>query len=1341
MKGWRFVRRKSVWKRLTASMLAAGMMLWTPFTASAGGEAAEPIGKIVLSGEVFTLGQGYFYEPAKVDFYEGESCADILKRAFADANLEIQYSGEGSSFYLTGVKDADKGFVCLPGYMETYLSENDVELESNTDEWLEAFDYTSMSGWMYTVNNEMPNVGMGNYYPESGDVMRLHFTTYGYGADIGFGWGSSADEMADKDEITRLLAELTDGDLKKTATGDTLASLFPSAVTVADVVSALEDADMDTNTPGWLTGSVSDGVTQENVDAVVAELRTSLERSPEEPDLDQKKAAAKRELEAYKSAEAYDESGKAALASAVAAGKSAIDAAETEDGVAAALTAAKAAIDQIPTERTGPEEPVPDPEQPAVSSDIPEDFENDLWLQYDFKEMTVGDTVDIYPRRVPQIVGSAVANDVHRPNFHFEILRGDSISLDTIDTTDKANVTAEKPGITIVKVTYDETDYKDVHYGATAVTNAAYAVFAVSAASAEDTGITITPKAEIQPGVPLTSYDTIYYTEGDTVDYVYGLAIEGADSVRVTCNGHEVSGTNGEYTLPLENRSNIIGVTAVNEKGVKYYYQVIDARKIEINVENKTDPGQPLEIGDTAAVSFKGIANPVYKLATIYNPTMQAWGGKGTYVEYVNKELSEEPFKGYCNQWNLATKNQFEVTFQEAGSYTFSGGKIFSSWWGSQLGADKGVYGQGDPNLSAPILERYFCDMPDFTIVVKDPTLEAAKSTAKAELDSYKDPAGYDEAGKKALAEAVVRGKAAIDAAVDAKTVANALADAKKAMDAVQTSSGGVDPEKPGETLDVSNVLERTLAYIYRNAPAPSIGTIGGEWSVMALAGGEYDVATGYFDKYYDRVVKELQDNNGILEGDRKYTEYSRVIMALSAIGRDATDVGGYNLAEKLANYDKVVRQGINGSIFALIALDTKGYTTSDPDIRQKYVEDILSQEIAGGGFSLTGGTPDPDITAMAIQGLTPYRNDSRVKAAINRAVAALSNLQEADGGLSSWGSSNSESVAQTVIALCGLGIDPHNDETFIKNGSSLMDALLTFEAEGGGFMHVKAGDPTGDGAEGGAADGMASDQAALALLAYKRMSVGEPPIYDHNDGGASSSKTEKVVKQYPSADGKGIWKQYADGRWELFDADDTAPLTGWQKIDGNWYYFQENGKMSTGWLEIGGKTYYLKSWGAMQTGWFQVDSKWYCCDSSGAIRTQEQPLTEAVYEYPASGGSGIWVKHQDGRWSFRIGTAQAMGWLKIDGTWYFFGSDHAMRTGWQLINGTWYYLGVDGKMNTGWKRINAKWYYFLAWGGMKTGWLKDGADWYYLNADGSMLAGAVMPDGYSVGADGRLAD
>ena len=1481
-KGWMNVNWKAVWKRITASILAVGLALSAAPTVVFADEAAEaePIGKVILSGETFTLGQGYFYEPTLVDLYKGDTCATVLVRAFEEAGLELKY-GSINSFYLSKIKGVDKGWTCLPGYMKEYLEENGVELEENDDEWLGEFDYTGMSGWMYTVNGVLPNIGMSGYKPKDGDVFRLQFSTYGYGSDLGTPMmGGSAPEMADKTEITEYLAqtkEWPDTLKDRYVLGENITRLFPGALTFNDVVKELTVTDRASKTPCWLAGGVADGVTQDMVKLIVEELDNSVSKNYTlgyvNGALNERVHAACEYLANYRLAERNDENGKL-WEQLVKSCIEAIQNSKDVEKVAALFKKAKSAINSLAN--NGDE---PDPEEPQAPSKIPDNFENDLWLQYDFKELLVGESAEIYPRRVPQIISDAINNDVQRPLFHFEVVSGSSVGLDTDATTDKVTVTAVMPGVTIIKVTYDELEYKDLYFGETADCNAAYVVFSVSKSDPAGTGISILSEAKIKAGEPLTSYDTIYYTDGDTVDYPYNLAIKGADSVQVTCNGHIVKGDGGEYILPLENRSNIIGVTAKNKAGIRHFYQVIDARKIEINVANKTNPGQPLESGDTAVVSFKGIANPVYKLATIYNPTWPStdprWPSAGTFVEYTNADLSEDTFKGYCSQWDLATKNSFEVTFDKGGEFTFTGGRIFSSWWGKQLGADKGVYGQGDPNLNAPIMERYFCQLPDFTVSVKteeealqdakdaasaelddykdssefdkdtqdaiadavaagkesiaaaedkdaaakaladakaaldaieeaynakmleaakaaaivelegykNPAnyddaaksamaeviaagkdsitnaadkdavakaltdakaaldaiektytdkkeLEAAKEAAIAELEGYKDASKYDEAGQKAIAEAVADGKAAINAAADKAAVAKALADAKTILNSIPQTSGGSGSVK--EPADVSDVLERTLDYIYRHTPDPTIGTVGGEWSIIALSGGEYGVASGYYDKYYENVVNTLKENDGILEGDRKYTEYSRVIMGLSAIGRDATNVGGYNLVEKLANFDKVKSQGVNGVIFALIALDTKGYETSDPDIRQKYINEILANEISGGGFDFMGVSADPDMTAMALQALTPYRDDPKVDAVVKRGVAILSKLQESNGGLSSWGSNNSESVAQTIIALCGMGIDPNSDSRFVKNGHSLLDALLTFEAKDGGFMHVQAGASTGGGAEGGVADGMATDQAALALLAYQRMTGGKAPIYNNRVG----SKT-KVVKAYLSKDKKYLWRQYEDSHWELFDPTGSEHFTGWVKVDGFWYFFQRDGVMSTGWLTTGGKTYYLRPWGAMVTGWFKLDGKWYFCDGNGALQDRSDALGEIVLQYPASDDSGVWRKHDSGKWSFLKDDALAEGWLKIEGTWYFFGSDHAMATGWQMVNATWYYLD-GGKMATGWKKVNGSWYYFLGWGGMKTNWLNLDGSWYYLSASGAMLANTTTPDGYKVDASGR---
>lgn len=265
----------------------------------------------------------------------------------------------------------------------------------------------------------------------------------------------------------------------------------------------------------------------------------------------------------------------------------------------------------------------------------------------------------------------------------------------------------------------------------------------------------------------------------------------------------------------------------------------------------------------------------------------------------------------------------------------------------------------------------------------------------------------------------------------------------------------------------------------------------GSEWLVIALARSGRPVP----DSYYDSVVKAVQDAKGELS-DKKFTEYSRTILALTAIGKDPSNVGGYDLLAKLADMDDVTYQGLNGAVFALLALDSGKYDVpaAAEDRRQTtrdgLVAYLLEQQLTDGGWALSGSSADPDMTAMVLQALAPYRAGSaEVQTAVDKAVQTLSELQQADGGYSSWGTLNSESCAQVLIALAALGIDPAKDSRFAKNGLTLLDALLAYVLDNG-FRHTMDG----------AVDAMATEQALCALTAYARLLDGKTAFYDMTD-------------------------------------------------------------------------------------------------------------------------------------------------------------------------------------------------------------------------------------------------
>ena len=131
-------------------------------------------------------------------------------------------------------------------------------------------------------------------------------------------------------------------------------------------------------------------------------------------------------------------------------------------------------------------------------------------------------------------------------------------------------------------------------------------------------------------------------------------------------------------------------------------------------------------------------------------------------------------------------------------------------------------------------------------------------------------------------------------------------------------------PDQPDGTETWREAYEETGAYLQAQT-APTAGSIGGEWAVIGLARSGYPVPANYFDDYYARVEKYVKDCAGVLH-ERKYTEYSRVILALTAIGRDPANVAGYNLLTPLGDFEKTIWQGLNGPIWALLALDSGNY-------------------------------------------------------------------------------------------------------------------------------------------------------------------------------------------------------------------------------------------------------------------------------------------------------------------------------------------------------------------------------------------------------------------------------
>lgn len=194
-----------------------------------------------------------------------------------------------------------------------------------------------------------------------------------------------------------------------------------------------------------------------------------------------------------------------------------------------------------------------------------------------------------------------------------------------------------------------------------------------------------------------------------------------------------------------------------------------------------------------------------------------------------------------------------------------------------------------------------------------------------------------------------------------------------------------------------SDPLAAAMAAVEENNGKPVCGQ--SDWAVFDAFRNAAVSATALpaaYYEYYATVENKAKQTEGKM--DAKYaTDNARYVLTVTALGYDATDVAGYDLTAPLQGLDYVRKQGVNGVIYTLLALDSANYESY---LRADLLEIILDEQLADGGYNYGfGDTADPDLTAMAIQAIAPYYGDPAVKAALDRAIACLSALQSENGG------------------------------------------------------------------------------------------------------------------------------------------------------------------------------------------------------------------------------------------------------------------------------------------------------------------------------------------------------
>ena len=314
---------------------------------------------------------------------------------------------------------------------------------------------------------------------------------------------------------------------------------------------------------------------------------------------------------------------------------------------------------------------------------------------------------------------------------------------------------------------------------------------------------------------------------------------------------------------------------------------------------------------------------------------------------------------------------------------------------------------------------------------------------------------------------------------------------------------------------DLKTVINGAARWIVNNVSDP--GSVDYFWSVFSVARSGYQAEESWYRSYLKGVRDELTANGGALRSSY-YSKYATAVLAYTALGQQPPE----ELLRPLSNFEKVCKQGINGPTWALIALDSGGYEVlADPAAktvatRQMYVDEILSRQLENGGWSLSAkggsGPADTDITAMVLQALGAYMDQAAVRKAVDRALACMSERQREDGCMGNYADETcSESPAMMILALCALGLDPE-DERFVKEGGSLVDAVLRFRQSDGCFLHVMENSSTGL--------LIATAESLCALSAVQRYNEGKSSLYRITDplklSAGTAPERDPAVKVMP---------------------------------------------------------------------------------------------------------------------------------------------------------------------------------------------------------------------------------
>ncbi len=283
-------------KKILSLVLALALVVSTMTVTFA--EANDKV-TVTVTIERFTIGQGYLLKPTSVEVDKDASVKDVLEKAAQENNIKLNATTSSYGYYLDSISYADTGVVNIPksissmpgidadyggGYTVHYDAPTNTTVNSRfeDEQKLGGGSFTDLAGWMYALNNKESDNGMDAQPVADGDVVRVQFSVYAAGADIGFkSWyaGIESAKLADKDSLIKKVAELSakgNQDKDLTEAISVLEKYDATQQEVDDALAKLQATD-ETTTPAVTTPAVTTQVptTEAPTPAVTTQVPTT----------------------------------------------------------------------------------------------------------------------------------------------------------------------------------------------------------------------------------------------------------------------------------------------------------------------------------------------------------------------------------------------------------------------------------------------------------------------------------------------------------------------------------------------------------------------------------------------------------------------------------------------------------------------------------------------------------------------------------------------------------------------------------------------------------------------------------------------------------------------------------------------------------------------------------------------------------------------------------------------------------------------------------------------------------------------------------------------------------